>query len=68
MTDPLMTDPLSLAELLDTNTYKQNPPKSSQQWGREQQSQRLGLGDSLTMLDAYFLVSVSSSHSLLMGY
>lgn len=27
MTDPLMTDPLSLAELLDTNTYKQNPPK-----------------------------------------
>jgi hypothetical protein len=51
MTDPLMTDPLSLAELLDTNTYRQNPPKSSQQWGREQQSQRLGLGDSLTVRD-----------------
>ena len=51
MTDPLMTDPLSLAELLDTNTYKQNPPKSSQQWRREQQSQRSGLGDSLTVRD-----------------
>ena len=52
MTDPLTTDPPCLAELLDTNTYKQIPPKSSQQWGREQQSQRSGLGDSLTVLDA----------------
>jgi len=63
-----MTDPPSVVERLDMNTDKPTLTKSLQQLGREQQSQRLGLGDSLTMLGAYFLVSVSSSHSLLMGY
>ena len=50
----ITTDPPSVVEQLDTNTDKPTLTKSLQQWGWEQQSQRLGLGDSLTMLDAYF--------------
>ena len=47
-----MTEPPSVVELLDTNTDKPIPPRSLQQRGREQQSQRSGPGNSLTVRDA----------------
>ena len=46
------TDPPRVAGQLDTNTDKLIPTKSLRQWESEQQSRRMGLGDSLTMLDA----------------
>ena len=42
----------AVVELLDTKTDKPIPPRFLQQRGREQQSQRSGPGNSLTVRDA----------------